>query len=38
MAFFDKVTKAAANVGSNIGVAAHDKTELTNLKMQVNAI
>ena len=49
MAFFDKVTKAAgnigksalntaANVGSTVGVAAQDQSELTGLKMQVNVI
>lgn len=49
MAFFDKVTKAATNlgksavstaaaVGSNVGVAAQDQSELNALKMQVNVI
>lgn len=49
MAFFDKVTKAASNlgksaistasnVGSTVGVAAQDQSELTSLKMQVNVI
>ena len=49
MAFFDKVTKAATNlgksavntaatVGSNVGVAAQDQSELAALKMQVNVI
>lgn len=49
MAFFDKVTKAASNmgksaintasnVGSTVGVAAQDQSELTALKMQVNVI
>ena len=49
MAFFDKVTKAAtnlgksaintaANVGSTVGVAAQDQSELAALKMQVNVI
>lgn len=49
MAFFDKVSKAAsnfgksavntaANVGSTVGVAAQDRSELTALKMQVNVI
>lgn len=49
MALFDKVTKAAnnlgktvansaANVGSTVGVAAQDQSELTALKMQVNVI
>lgn len=49
MAFFDKVTKTAtnigksalntaSNVGSSVGVAAQDQSELTALKMQVNVI
>ena len=49
MAFFDKVSKTAAsvgksavttaaNVGSTVGVAAQDQSELTSLKMQVNVI
>ena len=49
MGLFDKVTKTAttigksalgtaANVGSTIGVAAQDQSELTSLKMQVNVI
>ena len=49
MAFFDKVTKVASNlgksaistasnVGSTVGVAAQDQSELTSLKMQVNVI
>ena len=49
MAFFDKVTKAATNlgksaistattVGSTVGVAAQDQSELAALKMQVNVI
>ena len=49
MAFFDKVTKAAtslgksaatsaANVGSRVGVAAQDHSELNGLKMQLNVI
>lgn len=49
MAFFDKVTKAAtnlgksamstaSNVGSTVGVAAQDQSELAALKMQVNVI
>lgn len=45
MAFFDKlnkvatsVGKAAANVGSSVGVAAQDQSELAALKMQVNVI
>lgn len=49
MAFFDKVAKAATNlgksaantattVGSSVGVAAQDHSELTALKMQVNVI
>lgn len=49
MAFFDKVSKAAtnlgksaintaANVGSKVGVAAQDQSELAGLKMQVNVI
>ena len=49
MAFFDKVSKAAtnigksaistaSNVGSTVGVAAQDQSELTALKMQVNVI
>jgi hypothetical protein len=49
MAFFDKVTKVAtnigksavstaANVGSSVGVAAQDQSELAALKMQVNVI
>ena len=45
MAFFDKlgkvatsVGKSAANVGSTVGVAAQDQSELASLKMQVNVI
>lgn len=49
MAFFDKVAKAATNfgksaantattVGSSVGTAAQDHSELTALKMQVNVI
>lgn len=45
MAFFDKVSKvatsvgkSAANVGSTVGVAAQDQSELAGLKMQVNVI
>lgn len=49
MAFFDKVGKAASNfgksamntatnVGSTVGVAAQDQSELSGLKMQVNVI
>ena len=45
MAFFDKVTKvannigkSAANVGSSVGVATQDRSELASLKMQVNVI
>jgi len=49
MGLFDKVTKTAtsigksamstaANVGSTVGVAAQDQSELANLKMQVNVI
>ena len=49
MALFDKVTKAANNlgktvlnsaatVGSTVGVAAQDQSELASLKMQVNVI
>ena len=49
MGLFDKVTKTAANVGkstlntatkvgSNIGVAAQDQSELAGLKMQLNAV
>lgn len=49
MAFFDKVTKAAtsisksaintaSSVGSSVGVAAQDQSELAALKMQVNVI
>ena len=49
MGLFDKVTKTAtnigksaistaANVGSTVGVAAQDQSELTGLKMQVNVI
>ena len=49
MAFFDKVSKAATNlgksavsgataVGSSVGVAAQDQSELAGLKMQVNVI
>ena len=49
MAFFDKVTKVATNlgksainttttVGSSVGVAAQDQSELAALKMQVNVI
>ena len=49
MAFFDKVSKAAtnigksaihtaSNVGSSVGVSVQDQSELTSLKMQVNVI
>ena len=45
MAFFDKlgkvatsVGKTASNVGSSVGVAAQDQSELAALKMQVNVI
>ena len=49
MALFDKVTKAAStlgksaistasNLGSTVGVAAQDQSELAALKMQVNVI
>ena len=49
MAFFDKVSKAATNIGksaatsaatigSNVGVAAQDQSELTGLKMQLNVV
>ena len=49
MGLFDKVTKtatnigksalsSAANVGSTVGVAAQDQSELAGLKMQVNVI
>lgn len=49
MAFFDKVSKVATNigksavstattVGSKVGVAAQDNSELAGLKMQVNVI
>ena len=49
MGLFDKVTKTATsigksaistatNVGSSVGVAAQDQSELTSLKMQVNVI
>ena len=49
MGLFDKVTKtatnigksaisSAANVGSSVGVAAQDQSELTGLKMQLNVI
>lgn len=49
MGLFDKVTKTAASVGqstlnsatkvgSNIGVAAQDQSELAGLKMQLNAV
>ena len=45
MALFDnlaktanKIGKGAAKVGSNVGVAAQDQSELAGLKMQVNVI
>lgn len=49
MGLFDKVAKTASNVGksalntastvgSTVGVAAQDQSELTALKMQVNVI
>ena len=49
MGLFDKVTKtaatigqstlnSAAKVGSNVGVAAQDQSELAGLKMQLNAV
>ena len=49
MAFFDKVSKAATSIGksattsavtigSNVGVAAQDQSELTSLKMQLNVV